>query len=303
MYFPYFRGRQYDLLALKELVQLKCLSSKVIPIIEPVKMSSTFKSTLKVFKDNNMPVAVIVNPMVGDIMGTDLFPCITDNTYPSVLLGNVNATIISRIASEEYYNRALFVLNNCDWIETYNDISLRVNPKFVLHPDERRIRRAVLKKGTDSVLFENRFNKREKNVEYLKNSDEFFSDDHLFYQEEGYVGFGDYSIIGEAYFESGFKPYAVAIHIVYFADDKTLRIHHFVSDSNNDTDNVAGKFYEALSKLVEWYHNGYNGKETYALNTFIDCYNKGYYPGLPTIKKLSIMHHLEIVSDFLEKGE
>lgn len=303
MYFPYFRGRQYDLLALKELVQVKCLSSKVIPVIEPVKMSSTLKSTLKAFEDNNMPVAVILNPCVGDVIGTDLFSCITDNAYPSILLEDVNETVINKIVSENYSDRILFILNNCDCIEKYNDISLEVSPKFVLHPDERMIKRAVIKQRTGGILFEDKFNKRAKNAEYLKNVDEFFSDDHLFYQDEGYVGFGDYSIIGEEYFEGGFKPYAVAIHIVYFADDMTLRIHHFVSDSNSDTDNVAGKFYEALSKLVEWYRKGYTGKKTYALNTFIDYYNKGYYPGLPTIKKLSIMHHLEIVSDFMEKGK
>lgn len=302
MYFPYFRGRQYDLLALKELVQVKRLSSKVIPVIEPVKMSLTLKSTLKAFEDNDMPMAVILNPGVGDVIDTDLFSCITDNIYPSILLDDVNDNIISKIISENYSDRTLFVLNNCDCIETYNDISSEVSPKFVLHPGERMIRRAVLKQRKDSILFEDKFNKRAKNAEYLKNIDEFFSDDHLFYQEEGYVGFGDYSIIGETYFEGGFKPYAVAIHIVYFANDETLRIHHFVSDSNNDTANVAGKFYEASSRLVKWYHSEYNGKKTFALNTFVEYFNKGYYPGLPTIKKLSIMHHLEIVSDFLEKG-
>lgn len=303
MYFPYFRGRQYDLLALKELVQVKCLSSKVIPVIEPVKMSSTLKSTLKAFEDNSMPVAVILNPCVGDVIGTDLFSCITSNTYPSLLIDDVSDVIVSRLISENYFDRTLFVLNNCDHIEEYDDISSKLSPKFVLHPNERRIKKAIHKRGITGILFGDRFKKCAKNAEYLKNIDEFFSDDHLSYMEEGCVGFGDYSIIGKEYFEGGFKPYAVAIHIVYFADDMTLRIHHFVSDSNSDTDNVAGKFYEALSKLVEWYHKGYTGKKTYALNTFIDYYNKGYYPGLPTIKKLSIMHHLEIVSDFMEKGK
>lgn len=41
MYFPYLRGRQYELLALRELVSRGLISNKVIPIVEPVKLSTT----------------------------------------------------------------------------------------------------------------------------------------------------------------------------------------------------------------------------------------------------------------------
>ena len=36
MYFPYLRGRQFELIALRELVEKDVLSSKIIPVIEPV---------------------------------------------------------------------------------------------------------------------------------------------------------------------------------------------------------------------------------------------------------------------------
>ena len=36
MYFPYVRGRQYELLALRELVSKDLLSSNILPVIEPV---------------------------------------------------------------------------------------------------------------------------------------------------------------------------------------------------------------------------------------------------------------------------
>lgn len=41
MYFPYLRGRQFELIALRDLVDKGVLSDKIIPIIEPVKLSST----------------------------------------------------------------------------------------------------------------------------------------------------------------------------------------------------------------------------------------------------------------------
>ena len=36
MYFPYLRGRQFELIALRELVGKDVLSSRITPIIEPV---------------------------------------------------------------------------------------------------------------------------------------------------------------------------------------------------------------------------------------------------------------------------
>ena len=40
MYFPIFRGRQFELLALRECVSRGILSNLIIPIVEPVKVSS-----------------------------------------------------------------------------------------------------------------------------------------------------------------------------------------------------------------------------------------------------------------------
>lgn len=44
----------------------------------------------------------------------------------------------------------------------------------------------------------------------------------------------------------------ILIHIVYFNEKKELRIHHFVSDSNDGIEDPGGKFGEALEKLVYW---------------------------------------------------
>ena len=45
MYYPYLRGRQNELLCLRELLEAKKLSKCVTPVLEPVKFSSTFVST------------------------------------------------------------------------------------------------------------------------------------------------------------------------------------------------------------------------------------------------------------------
>lgn len=49
MYFPYVRGRQYELLALRELATNNLLGDYVTPIIEPVKLSSTLVNVMAEF--------------------------------------------------------------------------------------------------------------------------------------------------------------------------------------------------------------------------------------------------------------
>ena len=102
--------------------------------------------------------------------------------------------------------------------------------------------------------------------------------------------------------ESGFAPYAVAIHIVYFKSDKSLWVHHFVSDSNDDIQNPAKKFYEAVSKLVNWCNDN-SVTETRGLDAFIKHFEEQTYPGLGSVKKFSLMHHLELISRYLDEVE
>ena len=49
MYFPILRGRQFELLALRECVGKNILSNRIIPILEPVKASSTYTKTVDSF--------------------------------------------------------------------------------------------------------------------------------------------------------------------------------------------------------------------------------------------------------------
>lgn len=49
MYFPYLRGRQFELIAIRELLEADRISEKIIPIIEPVKPTSTLLKTIQQF--------------------------------------------------------------------------------------------------------------------------------------------------------------------------------------------------------------------------------------------------------------
>lgn len=67
MYYPILRGRQNELLAIRELLSADKLE-KVVPIIEPVKASSTLCSTIKAFSEKGHPLGIVQNPIVGDFL-------------------------------------------------------------------------------------------------------------------------------------------------------------------------------------------------------------------------------------------
>lgn len=307
MYFPYLRGRQFELIALRELIENGLIGDKVIPIIEPIKPTSTLAKTLSIYSEKQHLHALVVNPVVGEFI-----PKIKEKDKNSDNVVNeiyndlrseyfIRAYIIQQGISKTLLKRndleKLMIINpKRDCMEEYLKVYDQKEPSYTLLPDDRTFLR---KAPRTKIMFEDRFIKAAKNADYRKNEDEFFSEDHLYYALEGFKGFSDYSIVGSDYSETGFAPSAVAIHIVYFDENKVLRVHHFVSDSNIDTKDPAGKFGEALAKLVRWTKQN-TVPRTMALNAFLECYEKGKYPGLGTVKKYSIMHHLELMNMFLE---
>ena len=308
MYFPYLRGKQYEVIAIRELVEKKLIDkTNILPIIEPVNLSRSLNITINILKNLKYPIGIIINPKVGSLIDQQsniinnflsnfndfsIFPCLYTNN-------NLNEEI-----QYLFKNNTLITKNQLIIIHDINispDIFQSAflqdeNPYKNLIPYQK----SMLRRGINNkILFEDRFPEQPRNADYLNNPDEFFSDDHLFNTEDGFEGFSDYSIIGSSYSESGFKrPYAVAIHITYFDENSILKIRHFVSDSNLDYQDIPNKFYEALQKLIIWKNN--SAINTYALAEFENIYNNQTFPNLGPVKKLSIMHHLELMNNFFE---
>lgn len=309
MYFPYLRAKQFELIALRELVEYGLIGTRVLPIIEPVKFSSTLTKTIEQFSIEKKFIGVVRNPQVGNFLNEignvnndksveKLIELLKVQTVLSSLITNENSDfqLMKLLEQGIYKNDIILIHNNRDYLSQYADTFDDTAARYNLIPDESVYRRTV---RHNRILFNDKFAKKTRNTDYTEDEDEFFSDDHLYYQEDGYKGFSDYSIIGSDYNETGFAPYAVAIHIVYFDKKNNLRIRHFVSDSNKDTKDPAGKFGEAVVKLVEW--NKTQNLNTYGIRQLISHFDKGTYPGLGTVKKLSLMHHIELMSKFLDE--
>ena len=231
MYFPYLRGRQFELIALRELVEKGVLSSKIIPVIEPVKLSSTLIKTIETYGGNGRTIALIMNPKVGSFR-SDLKEEKNQKLEESFLTNLkendyiLYVDLLSKDSNpekfiEKYADNMGIICTNKDAIPVYEKYFAETEVKYNLIPDESGFRRKIRK---NRVLLEDKFNKKDRNNDYIQVDDEPFSEDHLYYLEDGYVGFADYSVVGEEYYETGFAPYAVAIHIVYFDTDDNLAL-------------------------------------------------------------------------------
>jgi len=307
MYFPYLRGKQFELIALRELSTLFSNNlDKISPIIEPVKSSSTLKSCLKELADKNVNFNVIINPREGDLVSRhEEIPEILESSIPTGYNNYQLGIIVDSWAEQNLgllidYVNGLNLNNqgvslihkaeiNQDNIILLNDsFNVVYNIIYFSKTSRRYYREFDL--GT-LVSLDDYFQVQLRNADYLNRVSDF-SNEYRYYQQDNFAGFSDFLTIGDNYSESGFLPRAVAIHLSYI-DDNRIKVRHFVSDSNEDVTDVAGKFSEALEKLIQWCNE--ENLNTIAINEFRDLNQRGHFPGLGTLKKLSIMNHIELV--------
>jgi hypothetical protein len=305
MYYPYLRGRQFELIALREGLEKDIISQSVVPVVEPVKVSSTLFTTIEAYKKADHRIAIVQNPRVGNFFNElankkelieQYRKMMTYNCVIPVYIAHEKNDLDTLQKIKELEKDCLVQCVSIDSLSLLSEIAKYISVSEYIVPDGTAIRRRLSGK---KILINDHFNKLNKNAAYKDNNDETFSEDHLFYEEEGYSGFSDYSIIGKDYVETGFAPYAVAIHMVYFSENKALRMHHFVSERDEDIADPSGKFGEAVHELMKF--TPLKNNITYAYRCFEQLAKAGQYPGLGSVKKLSIMHHIELISLFLDK--
>lgn len=306
MYFPYLRGKQFELIALRELCSLFPEEIiKISPIIEPVKLSSTLKSTLKELAEKNVNFNVIINPRVGDLVSKyeDIFEVLRTELegYSNFQIG----IIIDQITSEnieimfekigliDFQNNGYTLIHNFELntlnLNRINTLNAKFNAIYFSKTSRRYYREFPQE---TRVSLDDYFKEQTRNADYL-DQESVFSEEYRFYTQDGFVGFSDFLTIGDNYSESGFLPRAVAIHISHIKPDLKIWVKHFVSDSNGDVADIGGKFAEAIAKLDEWAER--ENINTQAVITLRELRQTGHFPGLGSLKKLAVMNHIELI--------
>lgn len=309
MYHPYFRGKQYDLLAVRATAPLMSQRG-FVPIIEPVREGfGPLRSALRSVCDAHGEAVVIINPGYGDL-ATDGDP-ITELlqteyldelglTAGILLTDRIRTAEALALAESHHTHPVAFIHRNFrspdELLEALHDSEIEARHIFVERYCSARYRAQFDRSG--SVLLRDGFERR-VNRDYPE--DERFSDLHLTYTDEGVDGFGDFLIVGDDYSESGGPAYAVAIHLTYInrrARD-VMNIRHFVSVRRHDPSDPAGKFLEALGAMISFL-DGPDSQiiESDAVREFRRLYRQEHFPGLGKVKELSMRHHIETFADY-----
>ena len=314
MYYPYLRGKQFELLALREFSREFENNHTIVPIIEPVKKQvNGLNAAALSMIENGMKFAVILNPSDGDYKHTgidnDILMSLTaltddrDNWIPAYIYKHNGKTLLDHAKQNNLLNLMIIFPSGAD----VNDEELmeflsKDEVAFVVSgnlSNNRSARGRLLRLGKALISLEDRFNERPRNADYANEVDEIFSEDFAYYQDDRLAGFADFTPMAKDFIEGGMLPYAIAIHLTYQKSDDQIFVHHFVSDNNFDQSNIRGKFHEAAVKIAPFFNN--NGLyHTSAVDELIRrADSDDGYPGLGYIKKLSVKNHLELITHIL----
>ncbi|MFM0165287.1 hypothetical protein SAMN05444172_8079 [Burkholderia sp. GAS332] len=310
MYYPYFRGKQFELLTIRETAELLA-QSDFVPIIEPVKEAlSGLERTLKAICTAHGKAIVIVNPDYGDHAGdgagiSELLRAgfqDQDGISAGILLKEGMSVDDAFHFYEEHRGyRVVFVhagfAEPKALAEKLGDDLVKTQHVFI----EKHCGKLYWRhfKGGVRILLRDGFERR-KNADYPPV--EKFSDLHVTFEEEGMNGFGDFLMVGNDYSEGGGPAYAVAIHLTYIdpGKDDVMYVYHFLSTTNNTPTDPAGKFGQALERLIGKLDSGTSNLfEGSAIEEFRELHAKKHFPGLGYVKKLSMKHHIETLANFL----
>lgn len=313
MYYPILRGRQNELIALRELATKGCLD-QIIPVIEPVKATPTLLRTLERLIEEKNVFAVVMNPVVGTF-SEELSQNKTYKTEYDGILANEQAisffypTNDTSILPDDESRKIAFYLDNESLGQYRSMIKVRQPDTTFLPTGSSRLRR--LAKG-QTVSIDSSFEAQKRNIDYRNHREDFLTEEHLFAQGEGNAGYADYSIVGREYNIGGFMPQVVALHLPFFKksdpeedNGEQVWIRHFTSDTHDEEGrpfqdkDVAGKFHSALKNMITWLDETNDSRlETYGVEQFRELFSGEKYPGLGAAKKLSIAHHLEMMNSF-----
>ena len=315
MYFPYFRGKQYELIAIRECAEI-FRDNGFIPIIEPVKAQLIgLDKTINTLFENDANAIVIANPKIGELKDSyDELNKLIERKYEEdkpITLGLLFDETTSFEDAKTFCN-------------LYEDKNVAIIHSGFSHAKELAAEIAgnakctcsIFEDGKSGKLYQKHFQFHDKKIllkdgfEKRRNADhppvEVFSDLHVTFELEGMNGFSDFLMVGDDYQEGGGPAYTIAIHLTYIDsdNDNIMYVRHFKSIRQDTPTDPAGKFAEALDGLITYLDSEQNKiYETSAIVELRELHAKGHYPGLGYLKKLSMKHHIETFATFFQLAE
>lgn len=313
MYYPFFRGKQFELIVIRDMAAMLS-ENNMTPIVEPVRENlAGLKKALDAVVERKGKSIVVINPKVGDFQH-DSSPIVDflQKEYSGADGINVGIVLDNEMSAKD----ALKYLNEYQNLKPILIHNGFMYPKEVAESLGSNLERTVniFIDNNEGMLYRRHFKDSVRvlikdGFESMRNADygliDRFSELHLTYNDINVDGFGDFLTVGDSYNETGGPAYAVAIHLTFInsEQDDVMFVYHFVSDDKNSPTDPAGKFAQALNKLIDLLDSGSSMLyETKAISEFRELYNKRHFPGLGVVKKLSMMHHIETLAIYQNKN-
>ena len=312
VYYPYLRGKQYELLSLRDFLDICGCVSHIFPIIEPVKKSfSSVTNTVEKWSARDGKIAVIHNPEVGELVGErsiieeNLSSC-KGKYIPAFIVHDGTAEIAERISSSKPCMLIIKDTNKSFSHEEVFKLCAENSVKYILlDPAFRFLKRKIKKQyeNEDSkklIALYDCFEEKGRNVDYQDVGEQRFSEEYWYFSDDHFDGISDYTVLSSRYSEGGRLPYAVALHLTY-PKDGTMMINHFVSDDTETSENIQKKFHQAAKKALAFCEEQHINSQ--GIKILDEFYKKDVYPGLGILKKISILNHLEQVNRIMIEQE
>lgn len=319
MYFPYLRGKMFEILAVRDAEFLP--SSRIVPIFEPVQVYTQNGRIYGRFTEliqKRVKFAFIVNSANGNPppnfdqgvrMVRDLSSFRT--SAPDLVLPAFEIRAENPIRQIRTFARK-FESRQCVIVHRNHDYSIRHLWQALESLHENPPVHVLLDGGASSevvkslpasgvVLLRDGFSVESANVHYPPRSR--FDDLLWTHEDRGYDGFSDFSIVGDRLIVSGGPPNHVALHLTELALDevRSIATNHFVSRNPTYPGDAPRKYLDALELLIQ--HVGVPPNiefDTEGVEGYWDSYTNSHFPGLGKPKQWSIMHHMEIINRELE---
>lgn len=303
MYFPYLRGKQFELEALLEVSPT--VYRNTLPIVEPVSIprSKLYDRLAK----QKVPLILIMNPQYG-VLDTNGVQQIVDgdlSTHPSLVLGFIIGTNFTAAALNTFLannpSRSKALIFRYSPLPT--DIS-NIQRRISAHPvqyiifDDRKSNshvRSAFNSHPNKVLVTDGFQHQDKNANYPSSST--FDSNFGSWRGSGWFGIGDYLTIGDRFNEGGGPVYVVSLHITT-RNGAGLLAYHFSSTVSSTIKGLAPiKFAQANDLLVNSRH--ISPLRSSGLALYRNWHSTSHNPQLGAAKKASIMHHIELMSSLV----
>ena len=311
MYYPYLRGRQNELLAVRGFSEtLSGAAPKVSPVIEPVRSDfGGLKRMLKSIEGTGMQCTVILNPEYGDLKGkgyinlSDIAGDLASATSccrPAYIVNDIGK--IKKDIEGKGYSEVVLIAPKGVSVDddAFNKLVSLLNvSKVITSPSSRSIIREAKETGKEIIELEEKFIAQSNNAGYAETCDEEFTQECFFFDENRmFNGFSDYTVLPNEFREGGMLPKVVAIHLTYQKSKDKVNVRHFCSTIEADyKSNVQGKFAEAAADAVAFFND--RAERGAAIQALSDCVEEHKYPGLGVIKKWSVLHHMELMQKIL----